>query len=69
MGAELIAAVATGRARSAIGVVRLSGEGAAECAGKVFQPLSGKALADCLPRTLVYGTVLDRDGRAIDKAL
>ena len=69
MSAELIAAVATGTARSAIGVVRLSGDGAVACAEKVFRPLSGKALTDYPPRTLVYGTVLDQGGRAIDKAL
>lgn len=69
MGAELIAAIATGTARSAIGVIRLSGDGATACAGRVFKPLSGKALTEYPPRTLVYGTVLDREGRAIDKAL
>lgn len=69
MSAELIAAVATGTARSAIGVIRLSGDGAAACAGKVFKPLNGKPLTEYPPRTLVYGTVFDKDGKAIDKAL
>lgn len=69
MGAQLIAAVATGQSRSAVGVVRLSGDGAAACAEKIFKPLNGKPLTDHPPRVLVYGTVLDKDGTAIDKAL
>ena len=66
---DLIAAVATGAARSAIGVIRLSGPGAAKAAGAVFQALDGKGLADHPPRSLVYGTLVDREGRAIDRIL
>ncbi len=69
MGAQLIAAVATGGNRAAIGVVRLSGEGAAGCAGAVFTPLDGKPLNAHAPRLLVYGDLHDREGRVIDKAL
>lgn len=66
---DLIAAVATGAARSAIGVIRLSGPGAAKAAGAVFQALDSKGLADHPPRSLVYGTLVDREGRAIDRIL
>ena len=66
---DLIAAVATGAARCAIGVIRLSGPGAAKAAGAVFQSLDGKGLTDHTPRSLVYGTLVDREGRAIDRIL
>ena len=35
--AEKIAAVATGHARTGIGILRLSGDGCIEAAGQVFQ--------------------------------
>ena len=66
---ELIAAVATGWGRSAIGIVRLSGAGAAAAAGQVFSPMDGRPLADHPARKLIYGTLYDREGRAIDRAL
>jgi len=69
MASDLIAAVATGGARTAIGIVRLSGPGAAQAAGGGFRALDGKALADHPPRKLVYGTLTDREGRAIDQVL
>ena len=69
MPTELIAAVATGGQRAAIGVVRLSGPGAAACAGAVFSPADGRPLADHPPRKLVYGTLRDREGRDIDRVL
>ncbi len=66
---ELIAAVATGWGRSAIGIVRLSGAGAAAAAGRGFSPMDGRPLADHPARKLIYGTLYDREGRAIDRAL
>jgi len=69
MAEDLIAAIATGTGRSAIGVVRLSGPGAADCAGAVFSPADGQPLRTHPPRALVYGTLHDREGRAVDKVL
>ncbi len=69
MAGELIAAIATGPSLAAIGVVRLSGHGAARCAGAVFRPADGRPLEGHAPKTLVYGTLLDGEGRAVDKAL
>ena len=66
---DIIAAIATGKVPCAIGILRLSGPGCAQVAGKVFRPHSGTALADCAPRKLVLGTVADRQGRIIDEAL
>ena len=39
-----IAAIATAQAPGAIGVVRISGEGAADIAARIFQPFSGISL-------------------------
>ena len=69
MPSELIAAVATGAGRSAIGVVRLSGPGALTAAAGVFTPADGRPLEAHLPRKLVYGTLRDREGRPIDQIL
>ena len=43
--AEKIAAVATGHARTGIGILRLSGDGCIEAAGQVFHLQSGKPLS------------------------
>lgn len=67
--ADIIAAIATARAAGAIGIVRLSGEGAAELAGRVFSPVSGAPLAFAPSRKLVFGTLTDARGRVIDRCL
>lgn len=66
---ELIAAVGTGQVKSAVGIIRLSGEGAIPCAAKVFRPVSGGTLGTGAPRRLVLGDVLDGDGTVLDRAL
>lgn len=69
MGAELIAAAATAWGRSAIGIVRLSGDGAADCAGAIFSPADGRSLREHAPGKLVYGTLRDKEGRRVDQVL
>ncbi len=66
---HVIAAVSTGNQISAIGILRLSGNGCAEIAGKVFVLNSGTPLANAPNRKLVLGTLLDKSGRAIDNCL
>ena len=67
--AEPIAAVATGAVRSAIGIVRLSGPGVIDAVSRLFVPARGGSLADAPDRALVYGTLYDASGAAIDQAL
>lgn len=69
MEQELIAAVATGRERTAIGIVRLSGDGAAECVERVFTPADGKPFTAHPTGKLIYGTLRDKDGRILDEVL
>lgn len=66
---ELIAAISTPPVPSAIGVLRLSGPGAAACADRVFRARSGRPLTQTHDRQLVYGSLLDRAGNVIDQVL
>lgn len=67
--AETIAAIATPKVPSAIGILRLSGPDAREIASSVFRPMAGGCLAEQPARKLVYGTLLDRNGVPIDQVL
>ena len=66
---DTIAAIATGGARSAIGVIRVSGDAAFGVIDRVFAPENGKPLSAHPPRRMVYGAVRDAAGRVIDRAL
>ena len=64
---DIIAAIATGRAPCAIGILRLSGPGCAALTGRVFTPK--QPFADAPDRRLVLGLLHDRQGRVIDECL
>ena len=66
---HVIAAVSTGNQISAIGILRLSGDGCAQVGGTVFKPNNGKPLCEAPNRKLVMGTLHDKDGRIIDACL
>ncbi len=66
---EPIAAIATGAQVSAIGIVRLSGEGVIPMAGKLFRPQNGPELSGQADRKLVYGRLCRRDGSLLDLCL
>lgn len=66
---ELIAAIATPPGPGGVGILRLSGPGAAEAAARVFQPLGRTPLPEAPDRQLLYGRVLDRDGQLLDTGL
>lgn len=66
---HVIAAVSTGSQISAIGILRLSGDGCAEVADKVFTLNNGKPLSEAPNRKLVMGTLRDKDNRVIDSCL
>ncbi len=61
-----IAAVSTGTGVSAIGIIRLTGDGCAQIAEKVFTLNSGIPLSQAPDKKLCLGTLLDRAGRQID---
>ena len=66
---DTIAAIATPLARSAFGIIRISGDRALEVLDKLFTPVNGKPVAEARPRSLVYGSVKDAQGRVIDHPL
>ena len=66
---DLIAAAATPPGRGGVGILRLSGPGAARAAAAVFRPAGGTALDQAPDRQLLYGRMLDRQGRAVDAGL
>ncbi len=66
---DTIAAIATGNVVSAIGIVRVSGDGALTAADAVFAPLSGRSLSSYPDRQLVFGVLKDADGQTLDRCL
>ena len=66
---DTIAAIATGNAVAAIGIIRLSGDCAPGIADAVFAPLSGKKLSEYPDRQLVYGVLRDAKGETLDRCL
>ena len=66
---DIIAAISTGPALSAIGIVRVSGEGCFALCDKIFRPLSGRAFSAARPREMILGRLLDREGASIDSCL
>ena len=66
---QVIAAVSTGNQVSAIGILRLTGSGCAEVAGKVFTLNNGTPLWEAPNRKLMLGTLRDTQGRVIDQCM
>ena len=66
---QVIAAVSTGNQVSAIGILRLTGDGCAEIAGKVFTLNNGTPLQEAPNRKLMLGTLQDTQGRIIDQCM
>lgn len=63
---DVIAAISTGMVVSAIGILRLTGDGCADVAGKVFTCKSGLPLNQAPNRKLIMGDLHDKEGRVID---
>ena len=66
---DTIAAIATAQIPSAIGILRLSGEDTCSILDGVFCPKNGKSMSAQPGRKMVYGDLLDNEGRIIDNAL
>lgn len=66
---DTIVAIATARAPSAIGILRLSGEGTLPALDTVFRAYNGRSMADQCPRSMVLGELKDETGRVIDSVL
>ena len=66
---DTIAAVATGAGVSAIGIVRVSGPLSVSLMDALFRPADGKTMSQHRDRQLVYGALLDEEGRTLDLCL
>lgn len=66
---DVIAAVSTGNQISAIGILRLTGQGCAQVAGKIFTLNNGTPLSDAPNRKLMLGELHDKEGRVIDQCM
>lgn len=66
---DTIAAIATGSVISAIGILRISGDGTFSVIDQVFRPASGRRMSSYPDRQLVYGSMIDRDGTPLDICL
>ena len=66
---DTIAAIATGGGVSAIGIVRMSGDGSLAAADKVFRAAGGVRLCDAEDKRMYYGELVDSDGALIDLCL
>ncbi|MFI3253026.1 MAG: tRNA uridine-5-carboxymethylaminomethyl(34) synthesis GTPase MnmE [Eubacteriales bacterium] len=53
----------------ALGILRLSGDHAIQAVSTLFRPKSGKAFQDEGSRKLIFGTLLDQEGKGIDQVL
>ena len=66
---HVIAAVSTGNQVSAIGILRLTGDGCADVADKVFTLNNGMPLSQAPNRKLMLGVLHDKEGRVIDQCM
>ena len=66
---DIIAAISTTQTASAIGIVRVSGEGCFALCDKVFRAANGKPFSAQESRKMVFGEMLDDHGRIIDRGL
>ena len=66
---DIIAAISTGSAACAIGIVRVSGPGCFALCDKVFRAVNGKAFSENPARKMIYGDMLDEAGRVVDRGL
>ena len=66
---DTIAAIATGHSPTAIGIVRVSGEGCFALCDKVFRAANSRPFSDQPSHKMAFGEMLDAQGRVIDQGL
>ena len=66
---DIIAAIATGHSPTAIGIVRVSGEGCFSLCDKVFRAANGRPFSVQPSHKMAFGEMLDTQGRVIDQGL
>ena len=66
---DTIAAIATALGNSGINIIRISGNEALEIALNIFVNKNNEKIKSFKNRYLTYGTIVDRDGKALDEVL
>ena len=66
---DTIAAIATGHSPTAIGIVRVSGDGCFALCDKVFRAANGRPFSEQPSHKMAFGEMLDNQGRVIDQGL
>ncbi len=67
--ADIIAAISTPPGKGGVAIIRISGEGSAALAEKIFLPASGKSFGEYSPRMQVYGYIMTQDGKKLDDVM
>lgn len=65
---DTICAIATAPG-GAIGIIRISGPAAITVTDRIFRPMGKKQLVEHMPRTVVFGQILDHNCQPIDEVL
>ena len=66
---DIIAAIATGHSPTAIGIIRVSGEGCFALCDQVFRAANGRPFPEQPSHKMVFGEMLDAESRIIDRGL
>ena len=66
---DIIAAIATGHSPTAIGIIRVSGEGCFALCAQVFRAANGRPFPEPPSHKMVFGEMLDAESRVIDRGL
>ena len=66
---DIIAAIATGHSPTAIGIIRVSGEGCFALCDQVFRAANGRPFPAQPSHKMVFGEMLDAESRVIDRGL
>ena len=66
---DIIAAIATGHSPTAIGIIRVSGEGCFALCDQVFRAANGRPFPVQPSHKMVFGEMLDAESRVIDRGL
>ena len=66
---DTIAAIATGHSPTAIGIIRVSGEGCFALCDQVFRAANGRPFPEQPSHKMVFGEMLDAESRIIDRGL
>ena len=66
---DIIAAIATGHSPTAIGIIRVSGEGCFALCDQAFRAANGRPFPEQPSHKMVFGEMLDAESRVIDRGL